>query len=193
MELETYIQYHETKIHEQPDFAYNTYLCTIPDDFKRVPLHWHEQMEIIYIKKGTGIVSVNMKPYTVSAGYVLPILPGELHSIESIPGQKMEYENIIFSLNILDNLEQNDWCRTNILHPLRSESFFFERPVLPGTSSTMRYPVLWTVRMTRAECVQTVIPCWLKAVSFCFCMPCINTAVRRNFPGILPIPKRSRP
>ena len=53
MELETYIQYHETKIHEQPDFAYNTYLCTIPDDFKRVPLHWHEQMEIIYIKKGT--------------------------------------------------------------------------------------------------------------------------------------------
>ena len=56
MELETYIQYHETKIHEQPDFAYNTYLCTIPDDFKRVPLHWHEQMEIIYIKKGTGIV-----------------------------------------------------------------------------------------------------------------------------------------
>ena len=134
MELETYIQYHETKIHEQPDFAYNTYLCTIPDDFKRVPLHWHEQMEIIYIKKGPGIVSVNMKPYTVSAGYVLPILPGELHSIESIPGQKMEYENIIFSLNILDNLEQNDWCRTNILHPLRSESFFFERPVLPGTS-----------------------------------------------------------
>ena len=49
---EEYIQYHETKLHEQPGFSYNTYLCTIPLDFPSVPMHWHEQMEIIYIKKG---------------------------------------------------------------------------------------------------------------------------------------------
>ena len=28
-----------------------TYPCSIPLDFSRVPLHWHDEMEIIYIKK----------------------------------------------------------------------------------------------------------------------------------------------
>ena len=30
MELEEYTQYKETKAHGRADFAYNTYLCTIP-------------------------------------------------------------------------------------------------------------------------------------------------------------------
>ena len=46
MNLEEYSQYRETLLHEQPGFAYNTYLCTIPQDCARVDLHWHDQMEI---------------------------------------------------------------------------------------------------------------------------------------------------
>ena len=61
MELIDYAQYKEPQLHEQPGFAYNTYLCTIPLDFPRVALHWHEQMELIYIKKGRGMVSVDLK------------------------------------------------------------------------------------------------------------------------------------
>ena len=30
MNLEEYSQYRETLLHKQPGFAYNTYLCTIP-------------------------------------------------------------------------------------------------------------------------------------------------------------------
>ena len=33
MNLEEYSQYRETLLHAQPGFAYNTYLCTIPQDF----------------------------------------------------------------------------------------------------------------------------------------------------------------
>lgn len=54
MNLEEYSQYRETLLHEQPGFAYNTYLCTIPQDFARVDLHWHDYMEIIYVKKGAA-------------------------------------------------------------------------------------------------------------------------------------------
>lgn len=54
MNLEEYSQYRETLLHEQPGFAYNTYLCTTPQDFARVDLHWHDQMEIIYVKKGAA-------------------------------------------------------------------------------------------------------------------------------------------
>ena len=68
MDIESYAQYRETKVHEQPGFAYNTYLCTIPDDFEKVPLHWHDQFELIYIKKGKALVSVDLTTYEVGEG-----------------------------------------------------------------------------------------------------------------------------
>ncbi|MBR1821359.1 MAG: helix-turn-helix transcriptional regulator [Clostridia bacterium] len=132
MELEQYTQYQETRLHEQPGFAYNTYLCTIPQDFDRVNLHWHEQMELIYIKKGSGSVSVNLACYPVSAGCIVPVLPGELHAIEGDPGVRMEYENIIFSLALLDSLEADDWCR-GVVDALRQGALQFERPICPGS------------------------------------------------------------
>ncbi len=133
MELEEYTQYHERTLHEQPGFAYNTYLCTIPQDFDKVSLHWHEQMEIIYIKKGSGTVSVGLVSYHVEAGSIVPVMPGELHSIEGDAGVRMEYENIIFSLSVLDSTAENDWCRKSILEPLRTGRLQFTRPINPGT------------------------------------------------------------
>lgn len=132
MDLESYTQYQETRLHEQPGFAYNTYLCTIPQDFDRVNPHWHAQMELIYIKKGSGTVSVNLAAYPVSAGCVVPVLPGELHAIEGDPGARMEYENIIFSLGLLDSVEADDWCR-GVVDRLRRGELRFERPIRPGT------------------------------------------------------------
>ena len=71
MNLEEYSQYRETLLHEQPGFAYNTYLCTIPQDFARVDLHWHDQMEIIYVKKGRGTVTAASRKYPVMAGSIM--------------------------------------------------------------------------------------------------------------------------
>ena len=134
MELEEYTQYQETKLHEKPGFAYETYLCTIPLDFDRVNLHWHDQMEVIYIKKGRGTVSVNLESYPVEAGCIVPVLPGELHAIDGVPDGPMEYENIIFSLSILDSTETDDWCRHHVIQALRQGTLLFDRPIRPGTA-----------------------------------------------------------
>ncbi len=134
MEITDYMQYKETKLHDRPGFAYNTYLCTIPLDFPEVELHWHEQMEIIYIKKGNGRVTLNLQPYEVSAGCIIPVLPGELHSIEKGESERMEYENIIFSLSVFDSADEDDWCRENVIEALKKGSLFFDRIIKPGTS-----------------------------------------------------------
>ena len=133
MELIEYAQYKETKLHEQPGFAYNTYLCTIPLDFPRVAMHWHEYMELIYSKKGRGTVSVDLTPYPVRAGCIMPVLPGELHSIDGTAGETMEYENIIFSLEILESKDEKDWCRQYVTDALREGQLQFPRPLIPGT------------------------------------------------------------
>ncbi|MGL5172504.1 MAG: AraC family ligand binding domain-containing protein, partial [Olsenella sp.] len=133
MEFDEYAQYRETKLHEQPDFAYNTYLCTIPQDFDRVNPHWHDQMEVIYIKRGEGVVSVDFNRLEVRAGSIVPVLPGEIHSIDGTPGGRMEYENIIFSPGMLGGGDEDEWFRKNVLEPLRNGNLAFERPIPPGT------------------------------------------------------------
>ena len=98
-----YENYHENKSHTSAGFPYNTYLCTIPQDFESVALHWHDDAEIIYIKRGRGIVSVDLEDIRVEAGDIVFILPGRLHSIRSYPNVRMEYENIIFDMEFLSS------------------------------------------------------------------------------------------
>ncbi len=92
---------HETKSHYNTDFSYNTYPCTIPQDFTEVPLHWHNEMELIYIKKGNGIVSIDLNYHSVSQGDLVIVYPGRIHSITNSDNSRLEYENIIFNINML--------------------------------------------------------------------------------------------
>ena len=101
MNIVEFENYHENKTHGDLIFPYNTYLCSIPLDFSEVPPHWHDEMEIIYIKKGQGIVAVDFRSHRVNAGTLVLILPGQLHSIEQYEDEKMEYENILFHPNML--------------------------------------------------------------------------------------------
>lgn len=101
MNVLEYENYQEKKEHVDASFPYNTYLCSIPLDFREVPLHWHDEMEIIYIKKGHGYVTVDFHQYRVSGGTIVLILPGQLHSIGQFMDLPMEYENIIFNVGML--------------------------------------------------------------------------------------------
>lgn len=79
MQINNYQNYHETKQHTTAEFPYNTYPCSIPLDFTRVPLHWHDELELIVIKKGHGLISVDFQKKIVNAGDIIFIRPGCLH------------------------------------------------------------------------------------------------------------------
>ena len=117
MNILEYENYHETVSHGDIVFPYNTYLCSIPLDFPCVPLHWHDEMELIYIKKGIGRITVDFREYKVTGPSLVLILPGQLHSIDPFNEDAMEYENIIFSPNMLVS-RQNDVTATDFLLPL---------------------------------------------------------------------------
>ena len=101
MNILEYENYHENKTHVDLVFPYNTYLCSVPLDFERVPSHWHDEMEIIYVKKGHGYVTVDFTQYKVSGSTIVLIWPGQLHSIDQYDDLSMEYENIIFDAGML--------------------------------------------------------------------------------------------
>lgn len=109
--------YQETKRHSDTMFAFNVYPCTIPADFPFVPLHWQDSVEIIYVKRGTGIVQVDFTSYTAQEGDIFLVLPGHLHGLRSIAQKRMEYENIIFDMNFLGS-DNVDLCSQKYLHPI---------------------------------------------------------------------------
>ena len=109
-------KYHETKKHGLREFPFNIYPCSIPGDFQNVALHWHEEMEIISIKKGQGNVVVDRVVYEVEEGDVMAVFPGQLHAIYGFEDQRMDYENIIFSLSLLMRAEE-DLCTERFPSP----------------------------------------------------------------------------
>ena len=52
----------ETKQHGAVRFPFNLYPCTIPGDFQQVALHWHESMELVFVKRGAGLGRRVLRP-----------------------------------------------------------------------------------------------------------------------------------
>ena len=54
--MQKQVSLRETKQHGAVRFPFNIYPCTIPGDFPQVALHWQESMELIFVKRGAGLV-----------------------------------------------------------------------------------------------------------------------------------------
>ena len=108
----------ETKQHGAVRFPFNLYPCAIPGDFPQVALHWQESMELVFVKRGTGLVQVGAVTCPARMGDIFIFTPGTLHALRQAEGQCMEYENIIFELELLGGAE--DLCAEKYLLPLQS-------------------------------------------------------------------------
>ena len=108
----------ETKHHGAVRVPFTLYPCTIPGDFPQVALHWHQSMELVFVKQGTGLVQVGSVSYPAHGGDIFVFAPGTLHGLRQAQGQRMEYENIIFELELLGGAE--DLCAEKYLLPIQS-------------------------------------------------------------------------
>lgn len=131
MNILEYESYQEKKHHVSDLFPYTTFPCSIPLDFDSVPAHWHEEMEIICIRNGKGIVTVDLIEYPVSAGSIILICPGQVHSIDQYENDTMEYINIIFKLDMLQS-KQSDICTENYFQPLYDGTLHIPAHFAPG-------------------------------------------------------------
>lgn len=110
------IAYHETKTHGKKEFPFTVYNGNIPKYIHSFPLHWHDEMEIISVTEGQGIVTVQSARYDVSCGDIMIIPPQTVHAIERKDCCTMQYFNILFSLSMLDVAD--DICRKKYFEPL---------------------------------------------------------------------------
>ena len=117
MEKEQDQKYQEKKQHGSKLFPFNIYPCTIPLDFPSVSLHWHKEMELIYVKKGRGEIQLETGLFQGKAGDIFVVPPGTLHALYKAKGFSMEYENIIFNPSMLTP-KNTDQTTASFLDPL---------------------------------------------------------------------------
>lgn len=119
----------ETKHHGEVRFPFNIYPCTIPGDFQQVAVHWQDSMELIYIKRGSGLVQTGAQVCTAQSGDIFVLTPGTLHAIRQAESCTMEYENIIFDVELLGGTE--DLCAEKYLLPLQSGRLALPEHITP--------------------------------------------------------------
>ena len=119
----------ETKHHGEVRFPFNIYPCTIPGDFRQVAVHWQDSMELVYIKRGSGLVQTGAQICTAQSGDIFVLTPGTLHAIRQAESCTMEYENIIFDVELLGGTE--DLCAEKYLLPLQSGRLALPEHITP--------------------------------------------------------------
>ena len=73
----------EEKHHADSRFPYNIYLCSIPQDFRVVPIHWHEEMETGIVMEGMVMLHTPKQEWTLQKGDGFFINSGMLHEMKS--------------------------------------------------------------------------------------------------------------
>ncbi|SHJ62195.1 AraC-type DNA-binding protein [Clostridium cavendishii DSM 21758] len=80
-------------------------------------LHWHNEVEFIYVEKGKIIFNINTVPIKVSEGEAIIINSGSLHSANCVKDVPSIHHAILFDLNIL-NSSYDDYYQTKYIKPL---------------------------------------------------------------------------
>lgn len=79
--------------------------------------HWHDEMEIIFIENGMGMVRLNREILRVKKGDILIVNPGVLHGIKTDLKHILYFKSIVFHLGFLQGTA-GDLCQEQVISPL---------------------------------------------------------------------------
>lgn len=102
---------------------YEIYRTCIPQNFISFPVHWHEEMEIIYVLSGSARYVVDFKEYIIGEGDILIIPPSSLHSFEQYAGEEFDAATIIFGQNMVNN-SLIDICSSKYIMPIFNNEIY---------------------------------------------------------------------
>ena len=74
-------QYLEKGRHGTPMFPVEYYDCEYPANLAGLPVHWHEEFEVTYVRKGSCTYLIDLMPIRVKKGDFLFLPSGVLHGI----------------------------------------------------------------------------------------------------------------
>ena len=113
-----YFELKENKPHGTKDDPFSTYHIENEGRSFQIPVHWHDELEIIYVKSGFLTVSISGESYIGNPGDAFVVSPGNLHLMGSQTGT-VDYFTFLFPLKYI-SFRTDDMLDDKLLEPLKS-------------------------------------------------------------------------
>lgn len=92
--------------------------------------HWHREMEVICIEKGSGLARLNRETIRVKEGDIVFVNCGVLHGIKTDPKNILYYKSIVFDLSFLSG-PAGDLCQERLISLLLHNQAEFTHLISP--------------------------------------------------------------
>ena len=113
-----YFELKENKPHGTKDDPFSTYHIKNEGRSFQIPVHWHDELEIIYVKSGFLTVSIAGENYIGTPGDAFVVSPGNLHFMGSQTGT-VDYFTFLFPLKYI-SFCTDDMLDDKLLTPLKN-------------------------------------------------------------------------
>ena len=122
-EVFMYRELKESKPHGSKEYPYTQYFMHHPQKAFHIPVHWHDEVEIIYVKKGNITICIQEEVFHAKQGDLFFVNTGDLHFMES-GDMSVEYYTLLFPLTFLSS-QIEDVLETELFLPLRQKKLLF--------------------------------------------------------------------
>ena len=113
-----YFELKENKPHGTKDDPFSIYHIANAKRSFQIPIHWHDEFEIIYVKSGFLTVNISGENYIGKPGDAFVVSPGNLHFMGSQTGN-VDYFTFLFPLKYI-SFRTDDILDDKLLEPLNS-------------------------------------------------------------------------
>ena len=113
-----YFELKENKPHGTKDDPFSTYHIENAGRSFQIPVHWHDEFEIIYVRSGFLTVSISGESSIGKTGEAFVVSPGNLHLMGSQSGT-VDYYTFLFPLKYI-SFRTDDMLDEKLLEPLNS-------------------------------------------------------------------------
>ena len=157
---EEFNNFHENKVHGDALKPFAKYSMVIGDKMPSYAAHWHDEMEIIKVQKGSGSVCIDDKWFSVHEGDILFVNPKIIHSFARFKKEEMFIESIVFNLHSLESTNA-DSCTIKYLAPIINGQYLVTRII---RTKNPDYHVFDENMTTIMQAYNDGIPGWEMAV-----------------------------
>ena len=112
-----YFELKENRPHGTPENPFSQYHISDVKRAFQIPVHWHDELEIIYVKQGRLHVTISGENYIGSPKDAFVVSPGSLHLMGSPTGDA-DYYTFLFPLEYI-SFQTDDLMEKSILSPLK--------------------------------------------------------------------------
>lgn len=114
-----YLELKENKPHGTKYYPFTQYFIHKPRNAFHIPVHWHDEVEIIYIQRGELTISIQEESFQAKKGDLFFVNSGVLHFMES-EDMTVEYYTMLFPLEFI-SFQTEDALEQEVLQPLRQK------------------------------------------------------------------------